>query len=396
MKQTNSKLWLLGAALSACFAAFLLIQGYALLGYHDFRYGFCAAASGFLFLFGYCVCMYRFLRKPPVSEQEPPAETWKRFKKWNTLQIFLAGCVGAGLAVYLCRFAGGLFWILLTGIASLILIIAIIIRRKVNQSRPLSETQRQYRDVLLNIALSLKEKGVLSLPSAEQADVFAQIRDVAGCRRDTYGVLAFLAALMSVPIILGRSKPLHILLVVILFSAELIITETIGFTLGSRAFYPWRSMLYQGDAADVFQALVSYCGSCSRKWQFPDMAVQMYGVLALSYLDHDEEALTLLRSINTKRRNFINAYFLYHEAILLEYLKKKDDLIFVLGKLQEAIPKSVKNIRIRAEQYYELLTNMVNHNYEPVLALKSQQAPNELTRHMWDKLVSDADCRCTD
>lgn len=34
---------------------------------------------------------------------------------------------------------------------------------------------------------------------------------------------------------------------------------------------------------------------------------------------------------------------------------------------------------------------MVNRNYEPVLALKAQQPPNELTRHMWDKLIRDAE-----
>ena len=34
---------------------------------------------------------------------------------------------------------------------------------------------------------------------------------------------------------------------------------------------------------------------------------------------------------------------------------------------------------------------MVNRNYEPVLALKAQQPPNELTSHMWDKLIRDAE-----
>ena len=391
MKKNNSRLWLLAATLSGCLAAYLLIQGYMLFNYHDFRYGLCAAASGILFVFGYCVCMFLFFRKPPLVVQQPPSETWKRFRKWNTLQIFLAGCVGVGLAVYLCRYAGGLFWIFFTGITGLILVFAIIGRRKVNQSRPITESQRQFRDTLMNIALRLKEKEFLSLPSTDPANPFSQIRAVARGRRDTYGVLAFFAALIPVPIILNRGNILHGILTLILFSAGIFIIETVGFTLSGRAFYPWRSMLEQGDAKDAFLALVSYCESCSQKWQFPDIAVQMYGVLALSYQDYDEEALALLHSIKMNKRRSIHAYFLYHEAIFLEYLKKKDELIFVLGKLHEAIPKSVKKIRPRAEKYYYLLSNMVNRNYEPVLALKAQQPPNELTRHMWDKLIRDAE-----
>src|SRR5699024_5712074 len=134
----------------------------------------------------------------------------------------------------------------------------------------------------MNITLRLKEKGFLSLPSTDPVNPFSQICAVARGRRDTYGVLAFFAALTPVPIILNRGNILHGIVTLILFSAGIFIIETVGFTLSGRAFYLWRSMLEQGDAKDAFLALVSYCESCSQKWQFPDIAVQMYGVLALS------------------------------------------------------------------------------------------------------------------
>ena len=388
MKRTNSKLWLLGAVLSACFAAYLLVQGYVLLSYRDIRYGLCASGSGILFLAGYCICMYRFFRKPPLWKRELPSETWKRFGKHNNLQIFLAGCIGAGFAVYLCRY-GGVFRILFTGIGSLILIIAVIVGAVFNRSRPLSATQRQYREALMSTALSLKEKGFSSTAIPDPACAYFQIRDIAAGRRDTFAAMAFTAALMSIPIILAQGDLPACILPLLLFAAVLLIINTAGLVQGVRAFYPWRNMLNQGKASEVFQALVSYCESCSQRWQFPIITIQMYGVRALSYMNYHEEALALLNSLKGGRYAS-TAYMLYNEALLLAHLKKKDELLFVLRKLHEAIPKSPKKSRVRAEQYYELLTNLVNCNYAPVLALEAQQAPNELIRHTWDTLISDA------
>ena len=190
MKKYNSKLWLLAAIISACLAAYLLFQGYILFSLHDHRYALCAFSSGILFLLGYCVCMYRFLRKRLQWNHESPSETWRKFRKWNTLQIFLTGCVGIGLSIYLCRYTGKT-GIMIAGVYGLILAAAAVVIDILSRSRPLSAAQRQYLDLLLKTDLVVNQKGFSDSDSIERSYVFELISGVARRWRDTFCAMAF-------------------------------------------------------------------------------------------------------------------------------------------------------------------------------------------------------------
>ena len=391
MKQKNSILWVIGGALSACLSAYLLIQCFVLLHYHDFRYGIISAGSGTLFLLGYIVCMYRFLRKQPVWNSEDFALVWKRFQKGNVLQIFLSGCVGTGFAVYLGRYTGK-SGILFTGIFSLLLIIMAILIFRFRQSRKLLFNQQQYRDTILNIASSLHD-GSDSDKSGIGSYVFLKISNTARYWRDLYAALIFAVAFLPLSIVMTRHDRKWFLLILVIFLALSLCINIGGGRLSLDSSLIWQKSLLSGNAAEIFRALTLYCDSCTRRWQFPDPTVQMYGVLALSYMDHPEEALTLLRCIHVKRR-FLDAYFYYNEALLLKQLNRKDELAAVLEKLKEALPKAPKQIRQRAEEYYYLLTSMLNGNYEPVLQLKNKTAPNLLTQRIWEHLIHEAENTC--
>ena len=392
MKQKNSILWIIGGALSACLSAYLLIQGFVLLHYHDFRYGIISAGSGMLFLLGYIVCMYRFLRKPPVWNSEDFSLVWKRFQKGNVLQVFLAGCVGTGFAVYLGRYTGK-YGILFTGIFGLLLIIMVILIFRLKQSRILSLNQQYYRDTILNIASSLNEKSASDTGSVIGSYVFSKIASTARYWRDIYAAISFTVAFLPLSIVITRHDRKWFLLILAIYLVLSFCINICGSRSNLYSSRIWQKSLLAGSTSEIFRALTLYCGSCTQKWQFPDPAVQMYGVLALSYMDHPEEALTLLRSIQVKRR-FLNAYYYYNEALLLQQLKRRNELDIVLEKLRESLPYASKQIRPRAEEYYHLLTNLTAGNYGPVLQLKTKTAPNPLTQRIWDRLIQEMKNNC--
>lgn len=389
MKQKNSGLWIIGGVLSACLSAYLLIQGFTLLHYDDFRYGIISAGSGILFLLSYIVCMYRLLRKPPVWNFEDFSLVWKRFQKKNSLQIFLAGCVGTGFAVYLGRYTGK-YGILFTGIFDLLLIIMVILIFRLRQSHKLSLNQQRYRDTILNTASSLNEKSDSETGSVSGSYVFSKIATTARYWRDIYAAISFTAAFLPLSIVITRHDRKLFLLILALYLVLSFCINICGRRSNLYSSRVWQKSLLSGNASDIFRALTIYCDSCTQKWQFPDPATQMYGVLALSYMEHPEEALALLRSIQVKRR-FLDAYFYYNEALLLQQLKRRNELDIVLEKLRESLPNASKQIRPRAEEYYHLLTNMTAGNYEPVLQLKTKTAPNPLTQRIWDRLIQEAD-----